>query len=111
METGSWWLTGRCRNEVLALNFYQHSSDDPRGVRCRVVVLLLARHLASTGLLWASIDFVPVALPTDPLLPCLTAGDTDKHRCLPLTENTLQPCHPNPSKPILQSLLTQFSLN
>ena len=66
METDSGWLTGRCRNEVLALSFYRHSSDDPRGVRCRVVVLLLARHLASTGLLWASIDFVPVALPTDP---------------------------------------------
>ena len=34
METDSWWLAGRCRNEVLALSFYQHSSDDPRGVRC-----------------------------------------------------------------------------
>ena len=87
---------------------------------------ILVIHLALTDLLWASIGLVPVALPADPPLPCLTTGDIDKYRhqwpnlkgaacpsLLPLasSEDTFQSCHlnPNPSKHILQSLLTQFS--
>lgn len=80
METDSRWLTERCRNEVLVLGFYSIPQVIlvVSGVSSGVGILV--RHLASTDLLWASIGFVPVALSAGPSLPCLTAGDIDKHR-------------------------------